>query len=110
MIRKLTIVLLSGLICALGVTSALAQDSWGISEYEKATGKTIDKIVLNIDIPATILDLAGISQPQFYQGKSLLPILNNENIETWRESFLCEHRMEHNKLPKYVAVVIATII
>ncbi len=40
--RKLTIILLSGLICALGVTSALAQDSWGISEYEKATGKTID--------------------------------------------------------------------
>ncbi len=71
---------------------------------KRATGKTIDKIVLNIDIPATILDLAGISQPQLYQGKSLLPILNNENIETWRESFLCEHRMEHNKLPKYVGI------
>ena len=71
---------------------------------KRATGNTIDKIVLNIDIPATILDLAGISQPQLYQGKSLLPIINNENIETWRESFLCEHRMEYNKLPKYVGI------
>ena len=71
---------------------------------KKATGKTSDKIVLNIDIPATILDLAGISPPQLYQGKSLLPILNNENIETWRESFLCEHRMEHNKIPKYIGI------
>ncbi len=43
MIRKsVTIILLSGLICALGVTSALTQESWGISEYEKATGKTIE--------------------------------------------------------------------
>ena len=42
MIKSVTIILLSGLICALGVTSALAQESWGISEYEKATGKTIE--------------------------------------------------------------------
>ena len=30
--------------------------------------------------------------------------LNNQNIETWRESFLCEHRMEHDKIPKYVGI------
>jgi len=67
-------------------------------------GKTSDKVALNIDIAATILDIAGISIPQLYNGKSLLPIVNNEEIETWRERFLIEHRMEHNKLPKYVGV------
>jgi arylsulfatase A-like enzyme len=71
---------------------------------DEKTGNTSDKIALNIDIPATILDCAGISQPQNYQGVSLLPVLNNENIETWRESFLCEHRMEHKQIPKYVGI------
>jgi len=70
----------------------------------KAVKKTMDKVALNIDIPSTILDLAGISQPEIYQGKSLLPILNNDKIETWRSDFLCEHRMEHDKIPKYVGI------
>lgn len=71
---------------------------------EEETGNTSDKIALNIDIPATILDFAGISQPEHYQGVSLLPVLNNENTETWRESFLCEHRMGHKQIPKYVGL------
>tara|TARA_B110000459_G_scaffold203613_1_gene260826 strand:- start:156 stop:1571 length:1416 start_codon:yes stop_codon:yes gene_type:complete len=65
---------------------------------------TSNKTVLNIDIAATILDIAGVSIPQIYQGKSLLPILNNEEVEPWREHFLIEHRMEHDKLPKYVGI------
>jgi arylsulfatase A-like enzyme len=32
-----------------------------------AAESTNDEIALNIDIPATILDLAGISQPKIYQ-------------------------------------------
>lgn len=67
-------------------------------------GKTTDKIALNIDIPATILDLAGISNPQIYQGKSLVPILKNENMDDWRNNFFCEHRMEHDKIPKYIGI------
>jgi arylsulfatase A-like enzyme len=67
-------------------------------------GKTSDHMALNIDIPATILDLAGISPPELYQGKSLVPVLDNENIENWRNSFFCEHRMENPKIPKYVGI------
>ena len=70
----------------------------------KDTGIKSDKTALNIDISATILDIAGVSIPHLHQGKSLLPILNNGEIETWRESFLIEHRMEHDKLPKYVGI------
>ncbi|MBP0902951.1 sulfatase [Mariniflexile gromovii] len=70
----------------------------------KNSVKTSDKVALNIDIPATILDIAGISTPQRYQGKSLLPILNNDKIKAWRDNFLIEHRMEYDKLPKYVGI------
>lgn len=66
--------------------------------------KTLDKMALNIDIPATILDLAGISLPPIYQGRSLLAILKNKNSPHWRNSFFCEHRMEHEKIPKFVGV------
>jgi len=67
-------------------------------------GKTSDKMSLNIDIPATILDYAGIVPPELYQGNSLLPIVNNEKIETWRTSFLCEHRLDNDNIPKYVGI------
>jgi len=67
----------------------------------KNNSEKINKnIVLNIDIPTTILDFAGISTPKIHQGKSLLPILNNEK-KPWRDSFLVEHRMEHKQIPKY---------
>lgn len=71
---------------------------------KEAKGKTSDKMALNIDIPATILDYAGISLPQLYQGKSLLPIVNNEPVDKWRESFFCEHRLDNPKIPKYVGI------
>jgi arylsulfatase A-like enzyme len=68
------------------------------------TNSTSDKMVLNLDIPATILDYAGVAVPNLYQGQSLMPIANNEKIDSWRERFFCEHRMEHNKIPKYIGV------
>lgn len=67
-------------------------------------GKTSNKIALNIDIAATILDIAGVAIPELYNGKSLLPLVKNEEIEIWRERFLIEHRMEHPKIPKYVGI------
>jgi arylsulfatase A-like enzyme len=71
---------------------------------KEAKGKTSDKMALNIDIPATILDYAGISLPQLYQGKSLSPIVGNEIINNWREDFMIEHRLNNPKIPKYVGI------
>lgn len=71
---------------------------------EKRAGKTPDRIALNIDIPATILDLAGISIPGIYQGRSLVPVLETGNVDDWREQFFIEHRMEHDKIPKYTGI------
>lgn len=42
--RKSIIVLLSGMICLLGLTPVLGQECWStVSEYEKATGQKIEK-------------------------------------------------------------------
>ena len=71
---------------------------------KKNANKTSDQIALNIDIPATILDLAGVSQPEIYQGQSLLPLMNDGNKQQWRDYFICEHLMEFNKIPKYGGV------
>ena len=61
-------------------------------------------MALNIDIPATIIDYAGISQPQLYQGKSLSSIVGNKPSGNWREDFMIEHRLDNPKIPKYVGV------
>ena len=71
---------------------------------QETAGQTRDNMALNIDIPATILDLAGINQPLGYQGRSLVPVLEKDNEEAWRKSFFCEHRMGNKKIPKYVGI------
>jgi len=45
--------------------------------------------VSNMDIPVTILDAAGLSFKEKVDGKSLLPLAENPDIE-WRDSFLGE--------------------
>ena len=64
----------------------------------------MDQMALNIDIPATILDLAGVSPPSGYQGESLLPLVENDPVAPWRSHFLMEHRMDHSLIPKYVGI------
>jgi arylsulfatase A-like enzyme len=49
-----------------------------------------DKMVLNIDIAPTMLELGGAKIPASVEGKSLVPLLNGENVP-WRDSFLIEY-------------------
>ncbi|MEA1877310.1 MAG: sulfatase [Bacteroidota bacterium] len=71
---------------------------------ERKIGRTADQMVLNIDIPATILDLAGIAPPEIYQGASLLPIVSHKRTIDWRLDFMIEHRMNNPSIPKYVGI------
>ncbi len=71
---------------------------------KRKRGTTSGNMALNIDIPATILGFAGISQPSGYQGSNLRAVLDDVNKKPWRRSFFCEHRMEHEKLPKYAGI------
>lgn len=66
--------------------------------------RTNDQIVLNLDIPSTILDYASITIPTGYQGNSLRPFYNAENIKDWRVDFFCEHLMDHAQIPKWEGV------
>ncbi|MCD4718903.1 MAG: sulfatase [Desulfobacula sp.] len=52
----------------------------------KDPGNRSDKMILNVDLAPTLLDLAGISVPAYMDGKSILPILEGQSI-TLREDF-----------------------
>jgi choline-sulfatase len=56
-----------------------------------ARGTRSDALVLNVDIAATLLDLAGAEVPATYQGRSLLPFVRAERPADWREQFFVEH-------------------
>jgi arylsulfatase A-like enzyme len=54
-------------------------------------GETRDGLVVNADLPATILDIAGATPGNVLDGKSLLPLIANANA-AWRTSFLFQGR------------------
>lgn len=58
---------------------------------QRFAGNVVDRMCLNIDIAPTLLELAGISVPEYMQGRSLLPLLKNQAVENWRKSFLFEY-------------------
>ena len=59
----------------------------------------INDMALNIDVPATILDLAGLKAPQSYQGKSLRQIVTQERESLNRDTILIEHLWEFENIP-----------
>lgn len=52
-----------------------------IKEQGQGKGRFIDLTVEQIDIPATILDYAGITVPSWMEGRSLRPLLEGSTIE-----------------------------
>ena len=59
------------------------------------TNEECNSLASSIDIPETILELAGIPIPNFMQGKSLIPILNNSK-EKVNDDILIEMDDDHN--------------
>ena len=58
-----------------------------------------DEMVLNIDVPSTIADLAGVEIPNQWQGKSLMPVVNGETHRIHRDTVLIEHLWDFEKIP-----------
>jgi arylsulfatase A-like enzyme len=54
-------------------------------------GRVVKNMALNVDLPATFLDWAGVGKPAAYEGRSLAPIVNGQAISNWRRHFFCEH-------------------
>ncbi|MFM9081960.1 MAG: sulfatase [Opitutaceae bacterium] len=56
-----------------------------------ARGRVVDAMALNVDLPATFLDWAGVPRPAAYEGRSLAPFTRGEKPSDWRNHFFCEH-------------------
>ena len=65
---------------------------------EQDIPRVIDEIALNLDLAPTILDIAGISVPETMQGLSLLPLIKNEPVASWRKYFFISITMILNFL------------
>lgn len=61
-----------------------------VAQDTMQTGGVCDELVLNIDLTATIYDIAGLTLPASLHGRSLLPILSGKTPRDWRTSFLYE--------------------
>jgi arylsulfatase A-like enzyme len=53
-------------------------------------GSLNDRMVLNIDIAPTALDLAGVAVPKTMHGRSLVPLLKGDKAD-WRKDWLYEY-------------------
>ncbi len=59
----------------------------------------VNDMVLNIDVPQTIADLAGVKAPDTWQGKSLMPIVKKETNTIARDTILIEHIWDFSEIP-----------
>jgi len=53
-------------------------------------GMVRDQMVLNLDLPPTLLDLAGIPVPSSFEGRSVMPLLETKDAP-WRKDWLYEY-------------------
>lgn len=65
---------------------------------------SVDEMVLNIDITKTMMDMAGITAPKTYQGKSLTPLLINNKTDLNRDAILLEHLWDNPDIPSSEAI------
>jgi len=66
--------------------------------------KLQSQMALNVDIPATILDYAGVEIPKIYQGASLKPLTEQDDVKGWREDTIIEFVSTHATIPNYEGV------
>ena len=65
---------------------------------------SVDQMVLNIDITKTMMDMAGITAPKNYQGRSLTPLLVNDKTNLNRDAILLEHLWNNPDIPSSEAI------
>ncbi len=70
-----------------------------IFDPRNALHRDIDDLVLNIDIPSTILDFAGSEEHPRWQGISLAGYVKGKAPASSRKYFLCEHLWENRNIP-----------
>ncbi len=71
---------------------------------EVPANKRIDDIILNIDFPSLILDYAGISQPDSFQGKSFRSNLMLETPSDWRKNMYYRYYAHAENRPSHMGI------
>jgi len=61
--------------------------------------RDVDDMALNIDVPATIADIAGAKQPADWHGRSLLPMVSESSKRIDRDTVLIKHLWEFKDIP-----------
>ncbi len=67
-------------------------------------GQVTNASALNIDLPATFLDWAGIDPPKRYNGRSLKSIVDGETPKDWRKETFHEHFAVRHRIPAYEGI------
>jgi len=57
------------------------------------------ELTLNVDLPATLLDFAGVRVPDASQGRSLRPLMSRTK-PAWRSEIFCEELWDHPEIPQ----------
>ena len=66
-----------------------------------------DELVVGQDIPATILEMCGLTVPDTYQGESMLPLINADKSDAspeWRDAVFLENLFTDQGYPRQDAV------
>jgi arylsulfatase A-like enzyme len=58
-------------------------------------GTHCDEYVNLIDIPATVLEIAGLDAGKVEDGRSLVPLIEGRKVEDWRQNIVCEFHGLH---------------
>lgn len=67
---------------------------------EKARGRKVDAMALNIDYAPTMAEMAGLPIPVRMQGRSLVPLIaTGKAPEGWRSDFFYEHLTNQKIIP-----------
>jgi arylsulfatase A-like enzyme len=66
-------------------------------------GTTTDKLTLNTDFFPTFTDLAGVTTPEYVDGRSLRSVLEG-NATAWRTAFLLERRDVQNPSASFYGI------
>jgi N-acetylglucosamine-6-sulfatase len=67
------------------------------------TARSVDALVLNIDVAPTIADLAGVDPPLPHDGRSLMPLLDR-HTGAWRDRFVVEFLGYAPGIPPYSGI------
>ncbi len=71
---------------------------------KRKRGQVTDALALNLDLPSTFLDWAGIEVPARYQGRSLEPIVERGKPKDWRKETFHEHFAVRHRIPAFEGI------